>query len=106
MGLFHAYISTAENIQVEREPSMKAKNETFHPDFLIILDNTPILIEFNRNGKSDDLVSSVENFMKATKTFNGIMFLSNFIKPEPEIEIKEFTKTIDEELYQIVLISA
>jgi hypothetical protein len=110
MGLFHAYLASLDgNIHIQREPKIHAGGIDLRPDFLIKVDNEPIILEFKRMKVTSGsflqaTVNQVLTYMVATNTFKGIIYYANFIEPHPEIRVEKHTITLNDKDYDITVI--
>lgn len=109
IGLFHAYIqSVGKEIKSQREPIFNLDNQNIRPDFLIEIDNKPIVLEFKRmsvgGSQLQNKINQVLHYMEAMKIYSGIIYCANFNEsnPEPKVSKKEFV--INEKIYDIATV--
>jgi hypothetical protein len=109
MGLFHAYLeSVGESIHVQRDPRFNVGGRDIRPDFLIEIDDEPVILEFKRmrilGSHVQNTVNQVLIYMQATNTFSGIIYYSNFGKPNPEPDVKRNEIILNDRKYDITTI--
>lgn len=110
MGLFHAYIeSVSKTVHTQREPQFNIGGRQLRPDFLIEIDDEPLILEFKRmkamGSHMNNTINQVLIYMQATNTFHGIIYYANFNEPNPEPKIKKTESVLNDKKYEITTIT-
>ncbi|WP_299114524.1 hypothetical protein [uncultured Winogradskyella sp.] len=110
IGLFHAFITSIDkNIEIQREPKISIGRQSIRPDFIIKVDNDPIIVEFKRLKARGSIEKNIFNqvliYMQATNITKGIIYFARFNSSEPNLEVKEELIELNNIQYQITMIS-
>lgn len=110
MGLFHAYIETAgKSIVTQREPNFFVGGRDIRPDFLIEVDDEPVILEFKRmramGSHIQNTINQVLIYMQATNTFYGIIYYANFNEPLPEPKVVKQELILNDKKYEITTVT-
>lgn len=110
MGLFHAYIESAgKSITTQREPKFIVGSRDIRPDFLIEIDEEPIILEFKRmramGSHIQNTINQVLIYMQATNTFSGIIYYANFNEPNPEPKVTTTEVMLNDKKYEITTVT-
>ncbi|MBU1373854.1 MAG: GxxExxY protein [Bacteroidetes bacterium] len=110
MGLFHAYIESVSNlVNTQREPQFNIGGRHIRPDFLIEIDNEPLILEFKRMKATGSIINNSINqvllYMQATNSKRGMIYYANFNEPNPEPKIKKNVSILNDKTYHITIIT-
>jgi len=109
MGIFHAYIESAgKAISTQREPVFVGSRD-IRPDFLIEIDEEPVILEFKRmramGSHIQNTINQVLIYLQATNTFSGIIYYANFFEPNPEPKVTKNKIMLNDKKYEITTIT-
>jgi len=110
IGLFHAYIESAgKSIYAQREPHFNIGGREIRPDFLIDVDEEPIILEFKRmkakGAQIQNNINQVLLYLQATHSFSGIIYYANFNEPQPTPKVIKTEYIINEKKYEIITVT-
>lgn len=110
IGLFHAYIESAgKSITTQREPKFNVDSRDIRPDFLIEIDEEPIILEFKRmkamGSHIQNTINQVLIYMQATNIFSGIIYYPNFNEPNPEPKVTTTEVMLNDKKYEITTVT-
>lgn len=109
MGLLHAYLEAAgKAFHIQREPKFVVVNKHIRPDFLIEIDDEPIILEFKRLRAKGSIIQHIFNqvliYMQATNTLKGVIYYAYFLEENPDIKIEKVTMELGGKNYEITTI--
>ena len=106
MGLFHAYIeSVSKTVNTQREPKFNIGGRDIRPDFLIEIDDKPLILEFKKIHNKSLNIRHFLGSMLHTNIFQGIIYYANFNEPSPEPKITRTETILNDKKYEITTIT-
>lgn len=107
-GRLHAFLASIDNIYVEQEPSTNSNRLLFRPDFVVKIDNVPIILEIKKTNVSKDIINNslnqISRYMQAMEIDDGIIFISTNDDARKNTDTQENINKIDGKEFKITTI--
>ena len=92
-------------IYVEQEPSTNSNQLLFRPDFVVEIDNVPIILEIKKTNISKDIINNslnqISRYMQAMEIDEGIIFISTNNDARKNTDTQENINKIDGKEFKI-----
>ena len=104
-GRLHAFLNSIDDIYVEQEPSTNSNQLLFRPDFVVEIDNVPIILEIKKTNISKDIINNslnqISRYMQAMEIDEGIIFISTNNDARKNTDTQENINKIDGKEFKI-----
>lgn len=104
-GRLHAFLNSIDDIYVEQEPSTNSNQLLFRPDFVVEIDNVPIILEIKKTNMSKDIINNslnqISRYMQAMEIDEGIIFISTNNDARKNTDTQENINKIDGKEFKI-----